>query len=406
MNTEWKDVTNRKATFRRPVIARGALQNLSYSNNLTNSPGLPKKSRQKTIEENRSRHSDTIIGLHVLIDGINIHALHDTGAEMNFLNNYYAQEIGLQPTYFLPEQYVSLRIGNGRIINSIGKVEAEWQFNEEPENKYKITFQVLPDCIFDVMIGAIFLYATSILTTNRLRLTRIPKPARALKTRVVNLCGLPGRELNGFLENERCSALPDSGAEPNLLSYEFAKQKGWLLATFAAPESDFLLQFADGSTETIEGRLRLIWSFKRGWTVAEDQIPFNTVVVFDVLRDCPFHIVLGQDFLDETEAFTQHMRAFEDVHGDHIAGLNLIVRARGNLKEKVKQKLYKTRQQPSEPLAGAIDPSTTLVDELDMRARMEGKIRRNGGSSAQATAWQKRRLDAPNGKQIIRVFSS
>ena len=235
-------------------------------------------------------------------------------------------------------------MGHGGRIEAIGKITVTWNFRADIRKDYHpMTFYILPECIFDLMIGGSFLFRTATMTANRHRLSRMPRPRMALNVRMVNFCGWPGRRLKGILNLEACSALPDSGAEPNLVSYEYAKQRGWLPDIVPGPERFRLLLFADGSTKRTEGQLRLAWSFDDRWDIASPNEKFKTAIIFDVLYGCPHDIILGQSFLEESDAFTNHREAFEDLYLDDHSGLFLVIWAcdrfsLNNLKARVSKK--------------------------------------------------------------------
>ena len=306
------------------------------------------------------------------MNGVSVRALADTGADVNFVAQSIAEDLKLDLNYYPPDQRPTFIMGHGREVKACAYATVAWQFKKEPDKTYDLVFYVLRDCIFDVMIGGMFLYATGTMTDHRDRLSRIPRPRSALHTRVVNLCGTPSRTLNGILESEDCSALPDSGAEPNILAYEYVQRRGWLLNMFPGPESYRLLQFADGSTERTEGRLRLQWTFGQGWNVAGPDA--EVTVTFDVLRGCPFDIIFGQEFLDETQAFTKHADSFQEVYRDQPSGINLVIWARGFSLSALKSRRERrqTRQDPNpEP-----KPDDIVNEELERRAEADRRIER------------------------------
>ena len=286
----------------------------------------------------------TYLGVEGVINGITVHALADTGADKNFMNEHFSQELHLKPIHFRSDQRPSFVMGHGGRIEAIGKITVSWNFRADIRKDYHpMTFYILPECIFDVMIGGSSLFETATMDANRHRLSRMPRPRMALAVRMVNLCGWPSRRLKGVLNLEACSALPDTGAEPNLVSYEYAKQRGWLPKIVPGPESCRLLLFADGSTKRTEGQLRLAWSFDDRWDIASPDHESRTAIIFDVLYGCPHDVILGQSFLEETDAFIKHKEAFEDLCHDDHSGLFLVVWAcdrfsLNNLKAKISKK--------------------------------------------------------------------
>lgn len=107
------------------------------------------------------------------------------------------------------------------------------------------------------------------------RLSRVPRPTRALYVRNVNILGYPSQRVKGELDSENVLALPDSGAELNMISYEYARRRGWLLNKMSGRNN--LLQFANGSLARTEGQVHAIWQFlgSIGSQVKKD-------VIFDV----------------------------------------------------------------------------------------------------------------------------
>ena len=335
----------------------------------------------ETLNQPSMTNTGTFLGVEGIINGTNVHALADTGADENLMNEAFCKKLLLKPVFFRPHDRPSFVMGHGRTVQAIGMVKGSWKFSADARmDTYQITFYLFPDCIFDLMIGGAFLFRTDTMTANRHRLSRMPRPRMAPGVRMVNLCGSPGRRLNGTLNNKDCSALPDSGAEPNLLSYSYAKKRGWLPNIVPGPESCRLLLFADGSTKRTEGQLKLIWSFGNRWDMASpDQKP-DSVVIFDVLHGCPHDVIVGQSFLDETNAFTNHVEAFEELYRNYTSGLFLVIWACGrstlkNIKAKLKSK-YKSTSKPTEANSSteaSISEEDDLEQELQRRAEADEK---------------------------------
>ena len=332
-----------------------------------------------------SKWSNTFCGLEGRINGTHVFALADTGSQRNFIDSAYAKSLGLESTHYALNQRPSFVMGHGRTIHAIGEIEISWQFEGDSNLSYQIVLQVLPNSIFDVMIGGEFLYDTNVMAGNMHRLCRIPKPDRAMLARNVNFCGSPRRYLNGVLHTaeskpERCFALPDSGAEANILSHEFAKKMDWLTDLVPRPERDRLFLFADGSTARSEGQLHLEWTFCYGWRIAF--VNAEHYLTFDVLSGCPVDAILGEDFLDETDAFTNHAEAFVNDFKKGISSIAPVVWAndtslfgslRGKLKRKGKVEDLKT-QTTQEDGEKVRDHTNLVHSELQRRAEADHKI--------------------------------
>ena len=348
----------------------------------------------------------TFRGVQGLINGVNVDALADTGADQNFMNKQFAKEHKLRPRYFPADQRPSFLMGHGRTIQAVGQVEVSWKFRKELEKSYTLHFFVLPDGIFDVMIGGPFLYETETLAANKNRLIVMPKPRRALHVRTVNFCGSPSRRLKGLISgwgipyNRQCAALPDSGAEPNLLNYEYVKRNGWQGQIVPGPQSCRLLMFADGSTARTEGQIALQWTFQKRWRPVDLQT--RHAITFDVLDGCPVDVILGQDFLDEFDVFTTQSDAFiEPQSPAEASGLNLVIRAADGLSLKsLRNKLRKKTESKAKARRSSVEKGiddhsdARLVDEeLQRRAEFDQKLFRAKKSQVYTNDDQRREFE-------------
>lgn len=332
-----------------------------------------------------SKWSNTFCGVEGRINGTRVFALADTGSQKNFIDSAYAKSLGLESTHYALNQRPSFVMGHGRTTHAIGEIEISWQFERDSNLSYQIVLQVLPNSIFDVMVGGEFLYDTDVMAGNMHQLCRIPKPDRAMLARNVNFCGSPSRFLNGVLHTaesmpERCFALPDTGAEANILSHEFAKKMDWLADLVPRPERDRLFLFADGSTARSEGQLHMEWTFCYGWRTAF--VNAEHYLTFDVLSGCPVDAILGEDFLDETDAFRNHAEAFVNDFKKEFSSIAPVVWAKdtslfGSLRGKLRRKgkVEDLKAQTTQEDGEKVRDHTDLVyNELQRRAEADHKI--------------------------------
>jgi curved DNA-binding protein CbpA len=276
---------------------------------------------QSSYKNPQPSHRGKLKGISGYIGRYKVTALADTGAQ-NCIRKQYAEKLQLRIRELELDEPQSFVMGNGNKIEVIGAVDCNWNFASELES-INTTFYVLSYCIFDVVLGGDLLRDTQTLTNKSDRLLEMEIPRNVMKSRFVGLCGTPVRCLRGTLNLVECSALPDSGAEPNLIAYTYAEAQGWLFNMYQGPENDRLLQFADGSTETVSGRLRLQWNFLTGWGPAASS--GHAYYEFDVLRGCPFDVLLGCTFLDDTEAFMNHVDSMHEIVKDSPSGMSIVV---------------------------------------------------------------------------------
>ena len=85
--------------------------------------------------------------------------LADTGSKENVISAAYIKEWKI-PIFSSPSSFT---LGNSTIVDSIGMVTINYAFAEEPSKITKIVCYVLPNYIYNLILGNLFLTATEIL---------------------------------------------------------------------------------------------------------------------------------------------------------------------------------------------------------------------------------------------------
>jgi hypothetical protein len=254
-----------------------------------------------------------------------IHAIPDTGAEFNIMAATFATMRGLVVDNGDPSKCRLLRIANGKHIKTVGVVDGVWSFTSDSSQDWKITFHVLADFVYDLLLGSQFLFTAQAMSHHKERLNRIPRPLQSLLVLRVNVLGSASRQVREFLQEESVHASPDSGSEPSLLSYEYVKRRGWLMRM--KMEDQNLVQFADGSVAKTEGSIPATWVFPSkevDHLNKEDRTSLRAQ--FHILRGCSHDVILGQDALEKSDIFLEHEDAFLDVGSDtEPSGLKLVI---------------------------------------------------------------------------------
>lgn len=298
-----------------------------------------------------------------------VHAMPDTGAGLNLISSSLATELG----YSRPPDHAlkgaKLRMANGKHLKTIGVVEAVWSFFPEAKEAWKLMFHVVDDFFYDTVLGNDFLMSTQTMSKHQHRLSRIPVPMKALSVVFVNTLGRVNQRVNGFINDVEVEALPDSGSESNLLSFDYCRAKGWDEGLEMGDTR--LLLFPDGSIQQTLGTLRLKWNY------GSSQNDWGIMLDFHVLFDCVYDAILGQDMLEETLAFEFHQDSFVEVEPDQSAQMEL-----SELNLVIWLPFRRTKRKASE--AGLVEGNTALFgsaatsvhSELERRAAAESAIRR------------------------------
>lgn len=272
-----------------------------------------------TLSSPSKRPARSIRVLEGYVGGKHVQAKPDTGAQANFMSLSFAESLGLD----LDQEELGSRIGfpmaNGQKIWSIAQVSARWRFKNAVSESYELKFFVLEKLIYDVVIGDEFLQWTRTMSVHKDRLSWAPRPKSTLHIRHVDILGQPNQRIRGILDEQLTSALPDSGAEPNLVSYDYANRRGWVPWKLSGDRN--FIQYPDGSLSRTEGQVLAIWRFHLG------QEPYaDRAVSFEVVHNLRFDVVLGEEFLDDTNAFKEHAGFFHDATSkDEAIGFCLVV---------------------------------------------------------------------------------
>lgn len=245
----------------------------------------------KTKSRKSARLFKTKQGLFGSVNGSNIAAMADTGSRKNVISESYAKRLNLTvkgcPSVF--------KIGSGREIQSPGTVSLLWAFAEEPEQPFSIICHVLPRCTYDLILGNGFLTATRTLTKFCHRLTRC---VFSIVNNIPHFgfLGETSQRLEGILgDTHSVLAVPDTGADRNVMSLQYAVENGFTLK--AGRNHCGYLQFADGSYDKTVGQVETSWTFASG-----ERIP----VTFEVLEYCCSDVIIGEKVLTEQNVFVEH----------------------------------------------------------------------------------------------------
>ena len=251
----------------------------------------------------------------MIIDGISCVSRADSGSEDNAMRVDMVQELGLNVDN--DEKYQrEFRIGNGKIIKSLGTVHAICSFANDQNLLLSCVFYVFASLVCPLLMGMAFLDQTETLSRNRHRLQPRLSPFNELS----GFCTLnnPRRRLVCLANQELVLAHADTGSEMDLLSLAYVRKKGYIMDRLDA-EEDWIVQFADGSTGQLVGSvtLEIILGHTEG--------PHFTVT-FYVLEDLICDLLLGEHFLNETNAFHSYKESFSIVETeDYSRGINTIV---------------------------------------------------------------------------------
>ena len=151
------------------------------------------------------------------------------------------------------------------------------------------------------------------------------------------------QRLHGTIaDTHQVSAIPDTGADRNVMSLQYAIDHGLEIKT--GPEHRGYLQFADGSFDETVGQVETSWTFASG-----ERIP----VTFEVLEYCCSDVIIGEDILTDHNVFQEHAASIFSQASDEdyyelapFDYVNSWQRGYEKLKEKLASKEDSPRRRP------------------------------------------------------------
>ena len=246
----------------------------------------------------------------------------DSGSHENIMVEGLAEQLGLN-IEDSAEHQKEFRIGNGKIVKSLGRASVKCSFAKEPEVEYLCWFYIFHSLIKSVIVGMAFLDATETLTKYKFRLQCSMSPRMG----PLQLCALnnPAQRLGCMAEGKRILANADTGSEIDFVSLAYAKRRDFLIIEKVGAQ-DSQVQFADGTLSSIAGKVSLDIFIGQYDLLSVNRGGKRLRRTFYVLEGLTSDMLLGVEFLDETDAFNTYKTALSsDASKDAFSQLNTII---------------------------------------------------------------------------------
>jgi hypothetical protein len=238
--------------------------------------------------------------------GISVSAIPDTGSELNIVSDHFIKLHGIK----LDSEFQrSIQLPNRETI-STGTVSLPFSFEGE-KSTFSIVFTVMPNCVHDVILSNSFLRTTETLTrfSSRLKSKFVP----SLHIPRLRLLGAPKQRILGSINGHTAVALPDTGSDVMLISKQYVQERRFIHWVSTDNAYRTCLEFADGSLANTCGiAFGVEWRFGK-----EDST--SRPCDFHIMDGLPYDVILSNDFLFESKAFSQ----FKDFFFEQRDGLDL-----------------------------------------------------------------------------------
>lgn len=238
-----------------------------------------------------------------ILQSTSVKALPDTGSSQNVIDSVFVQTltpaVTVEPISSPPDK--PLVAPDGIIIPCTGKVHLLWAFKGEA-TVYHLWFYVVESCSHEVVIGNGFLRETETFEEHQERLEINIKPDFEFHpgNLVCEAQDFSCRRLivSGTINGQSMNATLDTGCEANLMSAEYAKERG--LIPILLPGGNQEINFTNGRKASTLGLVEVDWTF--------DDDPSDVVVKIRcyVLRTCKHSAIFGVQFAVFHEPWEKH----------------------------------------------------------------------------------------------------
>lgn len=235
------------------------------------------------------------------IQSTSVEALPDTGSSLNVIDSAFVQKltpkVTVEPISSPPDK--PLLAPDGIVIPCTGKVHLSWAFKDE-EKVYHLCFYVVENCAHEVIIGNGFLKETETFEEHQNRLVYNIRPD--LELHPGNLASeaqdFSCRRLlvSGAINNQSMIASLDTGCEANLISADYAKERG--LTPMVLPGGNREIEFANGRKRSTLGQVEVDWRF--------DDDPVVVKIRCYVLDGCIHPVIFGVQFAVSEKPWKKH----------------------------------------------------------------------------------------------------
>jgi hypothetical protein len=245
---------------------------------------IPVRRRTSNFSSRRTEHL-----VEGLVNGRQVDAFPDTGADSSFISLKPADELGLTPSH---RNERAIHLPNKKVVVSPGVVEVPWVFRGE-SSLSKIQCWIFPESVHELVLGNPFIKLSETLTRFRHRIkSRLAAFSRRLRLR---LMGFEQQRVWSLLSGHLTMVLPDTGSDVMLVSSKYAEETG--LEVDGHPDNWLEVQYVDGSTDWTSGVARNV-----SWSVGNTTVSCD----FHVLDSLDVDVVLSNDYLFGMDIFSEH----------------------------------------------------------------------------------------------------
>ena len=247
------------------------------------------------------------VDLPIIIQGSTFISRPDSGSEENIIAADLVSKLDVKMD-FAPEHCKEFRIANGRSVWALGRIMVNCTFAKDRSVELRCIFYVFQTLTSALIMGMPFLDETETLVKHQHRLQ--PRSIPSFRPIQISSLNSPRKRLYCLVDSQPKLANADTGSEIDVMSLDYALKRGFPMTAVGLSSST--VQFADGSTSELVGKVRVLI------VLGTPEGP-RVTTTFYVLDGLTCDIIFGEDFLDETKAFETYRDAFSIIECDNDA---------------------------------------------------------------------------------------
>ena len=281
-----------------------------------NSPDLGPLVEMEDVNMNvtprRAKHVQRMV-LPLIIRGSPIVARPDSGSAANIASLDLIKEKFWEYDRS-PDYQREFRVANGKYVKALGRILLEVVFAKDTSIAAICEFYIFQNLVTPVIMGMPFLEGTETFIKNKRCLEVQSLPVGG----PLQICSLnsPRCQLHCQIDFERGLANLDTGSEADFMSLAYVRRRG--IHMKGANMTSSMVQFADGSIAFLAGEVDI------NIVIGKQDGP-SWFMTFLVLEGLTCDILLGEDFLYESEAFETYHEAFVESDPGEGCDANTIV---------------------------------------------------------------------------------
>ena len=259
------------------------------------------------LEKMAPSRSIRMVDLPMIIQGATFISRPDSGSEENIIAADVVSTLDVKMD-FAPEHCKEFRIANGRSVWALGRITVNCAFAKDRTVELRCIFYVFQTLTSALIMGMPFLDETETLVKHQHRLQ--PRTIPSFRPIQMSSLNSPRKRLYCLVNSQPRLANADTGSEINVMSLDYALKRAFSMTAVGLSSST--VQFADGSTSELVGKVRVLI------ILGTPEGPRVTTTFF-VLDGLTCDILFGEDFLDQTRAFETYRDAFSIIECDNDA---------------------------------------------------------------------------------------